>query len=230
MAARRLAGSVTRHFRSLNQPISRSLSSQALVMRTEVIPSPQYPQQNSFSALHSTNPLRSGDLRKLSSRSTDFSLSEDEDREDDDGDEVEEGESCDEEDGSVSGRKLASRSGKSKEEMVKEAAEIGYSVVGPLTLSENPFKLYEPAFAIVQIGSHQFKVCNGDSIFTERLKYCEVNDKNGHGEGTVQTVVKVVMVTVGSRKIVFATDPCCAGIGFHFIYEEDGPVFDGMCS
>ncbi|KAB2029521.1 hypothetical protein ES319_D05G169700v1 [Gossypium barbadense] len=28
-----------------------------------------------------------------------------------------------------------------------------------------------------KIGSHQFKVSNGDSIFTERLKFCEVNDK-----------------------------------------------------
>ncbi|TVU00572.1 hypothetical protein EJB05_54035, partial [Eragrostis curvula] len=27
------------------------------------------------------------------------------------------------------------------------------------------------------IGSHQFKVSNGDSIFTERLKFCDVNDK-----------------------------------------------------
>jgi ribosomal protein L21 len=29
----------------------------------------------------------------------------------------------------------------------------------------------------LQIGSHQFKVSNGDSIFTERLKFCDVNDK-----------------------------------------------------
>ncbi|XP_072995451.1 large ribosomal subunit protein bL21m-like [Typha latifolia] len=32
-------------------------------------------------------------------------------------------------------------------------------------------------FAVVQIGAHQFKVSNGDSIFTERLKFCDVNDK-----------------------------------------------------
>lgn len=30
---------------------------------------------------------------------------------------------------------------------------------------------------MVQIGSHQFKVSNGDCIFTEKLKFCEVNDK-----------------------------------------------------
>jgi len=32
-------------------------------------------------------------------------------------------------------------------------------------------------FLFVQVGSHQFKVSNGDSIFTERLKFCEVNDR-----------------------------------------------------
>lgn len=48
---------------------------------------------------------------------------------------------------------------------------------GPTKKNDNVFKPYEPAFAVVQIGSHQFKVSNGDSIFTERLKFCEVNDK-----------------------------------------------------
>jgi large subunit ribosomal protein L21 len=33
------------------------------------------------------------------------------------------------------------------------------------------------ACSCLQIGSHQFKVSNGDSIFTERLKFCDVNDK-----------------------------------------------------
>ncbi|KAL6848961.1 hypothetical protein ACP4OV_021544 [Aristida adscensionis] len=68
-------------------------------------------------------------------------------------------------------------SGKTEEEKVAEAAEIGYRVVGPLGSDEKPFKPYEPVFAVVQIGSHQFKVSNGDSIFTERLKFCDVNDK-----------------------------------------------------
>uniref|UniRef100_A0A0E0L5L7 Large ribosomal subunit protein bL21m n=1 Tax=Oryza punctata TaxID=4537 RepID=A0A0E0L5L7_ORYPU len=68
-------------------------------------------------------------------------------------------------------------SGKTEEEKVAEAAEIGYTVVGPLGADEKPFKPYEPVFAVVQIGSHQFKVSNGDSIFTERLKFCDVNDK-----------------------------------------------------
>lgn len=29
----------------------------------------------------------------------------------------------------------------------------------------------------MQIGSNQFKVSNGDSIFPEKLQYCDVNDK-----------------------------------------------------
>ncbi|XVF25802.1 hypothetical protein REPUB_Repub13aG0244800 [Reevesia pubescens] len=63
------------------------------------------------------------------------------------------------------------------EEKEAEAAAIGYKVVGALQRSDRVFKDYEPVFAVVQIGSHQFKVSNGDSIFTERLKFCEVNDK-----------------------------------------------------
>ncbi|XVF87486.1 hypothetical protein PTKIN_Ptkin18bG0123900 [Pterospermum kingtungense] len=65
----------------------------------------------------------------------------------------------------------------SPEEKEAEAAAIGYKVVGPLQRSDRVFKEYEPVFAVVQIGSHQFKVSDGDSIFTERLKFCEVNDK-----------------------------------------------------
>ncbi|KAF4396891.1 hypothetical protein F8388_004859, partial [Cannabis sativa] len=58
------------------------------------------------------------------------------------------------------------------------AAAIGYKVVGPVERSDRVFKPYEPIFAIVRfnlIGSHQFKVSNGDCIFTERLKFCDIN-------------------------------------------------------
>ncbi|OEL28826.1 50S ribosomal protein L21, mitochondrial [Dichanthelium oligosanthes] len=89
---------------------------------------------------------------------------------DDEGSEREWGE----EDEAVAAKKP---SGKTEEEKLSEAAEIGYKVVGPLEAEEKPFKPYEPVFAVVQIGSHQFKVSNGDSIFTERLKFCDVNDK-----------------------------------------------------
>ncbi|KAG2617600.1 hypothetical protein PVAP13_3NG182331 [Panicum virgatum] len=82
---------------------------------------------------------------------------------DDEGSEGEWGE----EDEAVAAKKP---SGKTEEEKVAEAAEIGYKVVGPLGADEKPFKPYEPVFAVVQVS-------NGDSIFTERLKFCDVNDK-----------------------------------------------------
>ncbi|XP_062167159.1 large ribosomal subunit protein bL21m-like [Alnus glutinosa] len=65
----------------------------------------------------------------------------------------------------------------SAEEREAEATAIGYKVVGPLERSDRVFKPYEAVFSVVQIGAHQFKVSNGDCIFTERLKFCEVNDK-----------------------------------------------------
>jgi hypothetical protein len=42
-------------------------------------------------------------------------------------------------------------SGKTEEEKLAEAAEIGYKVVGPLGADEKPFKPYEPVFAVVQV-------------------------------------------------------------------------------
>ncbi|KAK9131786.1 hypothetical protein Scep_011314 [Stephania cephalantha] len=65
----------------------------------------------------------------------------------------------------------------SLEEKEAEAAAIGYKVIAPLDPSERAFKPWEPVFAVIQIGSHQFKVSNGDVIYAERLKFCEVNDK-----------------------------------------------------
>ncbi|KAK6917557.1 Ribosomal protein L21-like [Dillenia turbinata] len=82
-----------------------------------------------------------------------------------------------EDDGNVAASNSGVKREYSVEEKAKEAAEIGYKVVGPIDRSERPFKPYEPVFAVVQIGSHQFKVSNGDCIYTERLKFCEVNDK-----------------------------------------------------
>eukprot|EP00261_Vitis_vinifera_P017134 XP_010646658.1 PREDICTED: 50S ribosomal protein L21, mitochondrial isoform X3 [Vitis vinifera] len=94
---------------------------------------------------------------------------EDEDEEEDDDEEM--GESSDSEKVSASNRVY------SAEDKERESAAIGYKVVGPLQPSDRVFKPYEPVFAVVQIGSHQFKVSNGDCIYTERLKFCEVNDR-----------------------------------------------------
>ncbi|KAG2244990.1 hypothetical protein Bca52824_093176 [Brassica carinata] len=79
-------------------------------------------------------------------------------------------------------------------EKVEAAAEIGYKVMGPLKPEERLFKPYEPVFAVVQIGSHQFKVSNGDSIFTEKLKFCDINDK--------LTLTKVLLLGSASQTII----------------------------
>ncbi|KAI7742166.1 hypothetical protein M8C21_001625, partial [Ambrosia artemisiifolia] len=65
----------------------------------------------------------------------------------------------------------------SLEERESEAAAIGYKVIEQLQRSDRVFKEYEPVFAVIQIGAHQFKVSNGDCIYTEKLKFCQVNDK-----------------------------------------------------
>ncbi|KAJ3685226.1 hypothetical protein LUZ61_014390 [Rhynchospora tenuis] len=101
--------------------------------------------------------------------------------------------------------------GKSEEEKRKEAEEIGYQVAGPLDpSSENPFKPYEPVFAVVQIGSHQFKVSNGDSIFTEKLKYCDVNDK---------LILKKVLM-LGTKNETIIGRPVLVDASVHAVVEE----------
>lgn len=52
------------------------------------------------------------------------------------------------------------QSGKSEEDKIKEAEDIGYQVVGPLDpSSENPLKPYEPVFAVVQVWMCSIKDC-----------------------------------------------------------------------
>lgn len=99
---------------------------------------------------------------------------------------------------------------KSPEEKIKEAADIGYKVIGPLEKSDRVFKPYEPIFAVVQIGSHQFKVSNGDSIFVERLKYCDVNDK---------LILNKVMM-LGSKATTIIGRPILPDAAVHAVVEE----------
>ncbi|XP_057524801.1 50S ribosomal protein L21, mitochondrial-like [Amaranthus tricolor] len=124
-------------------------------------------------------------FRKFSSRtqnpkSPKFIEMEDNDHSEDDNEDEEEEEdySSQEEGRCISNEpsKLAERS-YFVENKIKEAADIGYKVIGPLQPSDRVFKNYEPVFAVVQVGSHQFKVSNGDYIYVEKLNYCEVNDK-----------------------------------------------------
>ncbi|XP_051128217.1 50S ribosomal protein L21, mitochondrial [Andrographis paniculata] len=98
----------------------------------------------------------------------------------------------------------------SPEDKVKEAAEIGYRVVGLLQESDRVVKPYEPVFAVVQIGSHQFKVSNGDSIFVERLKHCDINDK--------LVLNKVLML--GSQTQTMIGRPILPDAAVHAIVEE----------
>ncbi|XP_059291716.1 large ribosomal subunit protein bL21m [Lycium ferocissimum] len=97
-----------------------------------------------------------------------------------------------------------------QEEKEQEAAEIGYKVMGPLQRSDRVFKPYEPVFAIIQIGSHQFKVSNGDSIFTEKLKFCEVNDK---------LILNKVML-LGSKTQTIIGRPILPDAAVHAVVEE----------
>ncbi|KAG0578996.1 hypothetical protein KC19_4G065000 [Ceratodon purpureus] len=57
------------------------------------------------------------------------------------------------------------------------AEEIGYKVVDRYTEEDFGQNKRPKAFAVVQIGSHQFKVSPNDLIYTEKLKYCDINDK-----------------------------------------------------
>ncbi|CAH8364288.1 unnamed protein product [Eruca vesicaria subsp. sativa] len=95
-------------------------------------------------------------------------------------------------------------------EKVEAAMEIGYKVMGPLKPSERLFKPYEPVFAVVQIGSHQFKVSNGDSIFTEKLKFCDINDK--------LVLTKVLLLGSASQTIIGR--PILPDATVHAVVEE----------
>ncbi|KAJ0262960.1 50S ribosomal protein L21 [Hirschfeldia incana] len=95
-------------------------------------------------------------------------------------------------------------------EKVEAAAEIGYKVMGSLKPSERLFKPYEPVFAVVQIGSHQFKVSNGDSIFTEKLKFCDINDK--------LVLTKVLLLGSASQTIIGR--PILPDATVHAVVEE----------
>lgn len=98
----------------------------------------------------------------------------------------------------------------SAEEKEAEAAAIGYKVTGPLLPSDRVLKHREPVFAVVQVGSHQFKVSNGDCIYVERLKFCEVNDK--------LMLNKVLMLGTSTQTIIGR--PILPDAAVHAVVEE----------
>ncbi|XP_052183731.1 50S ribosomal protein L21, mitochondrial [Diospyros lotus] len=137
--------------------------------------------------------------------------SDDSDREEEEGEEEEEDDDGDDDDyGSDSVSNCAVKREYTLEEKEKEAAAIGYKVIGPLERSDKVFKPYEPAFAVVQIGSHQFKVSNGDSIYTERLKFCEVNDK----------LILNRVLMLGSQNQTIIGRPILPDAAVHAVVEE----------
>lgn len=135
---------------------------------------------------------------------------DEEGEEEDDSDEEGEEEDSDEESEDVSVSNCIIGRANSTEDKEKEAAAIGYEVIGPLDPSEHPFKRWEPVFAIVQIGSHQFKVSNGDTIYTERLKHCEVNDK----------LILNRVLMLGSKTQTIIGRPILPDAAVHAVVEE----------
>ncbi|KAK9051707.1 hypothetical protein SSX86_028335 [Deinandra increscens subsp. villosa] len=142
----------------------------------------------------------SSDRRDNSDESEEDESEYDDDEEDDDGDdEMEENRP-----NSIGKREYT------PEERESEAAAIGYKVMGQLQRSDRVFKLYEPVFAVIQIGAHQFKVSNGDCIYTEKLKFCEVNDK--------LILNKVLML--GSKTQTMIGRPVLPEAAVHAVVEE----------
>ncbi|RZC69006.1 hypothetical protein C5167_033192 [Papaver somniferum] len=159
--------------------------------------------------------FRSESARHFSSeRGSHGKRGEEQDEEEyDDEDESEEGELSEYSDEEETGNDIPNRVPKrtySLENKEEEAAAIGYKVIGPLDPTEKPFTPREPVFAVVQIGSHQFKVSNEDTIYTERLKFCEVNDK--------LILNKVLMV--GSKSQTIIGRPILPEAVVHAVVEE----------
>ncbi|CAI9787927.1 unnamed protein product [Fraxinus pennsylvanica] len=142
-------------------------------------------------------------FRHFCSKNRNDDTDEEEDEDDDYESEGEDRESADDE-------RENERAVLSPEDKEKEAAEIGYKVVSPLQKSDRVFKPYEPVFAVVQIGSHQFKVSNGDCIYAEKLKYCDVNDK--------LILNKVLML--GSKTQTIIGRPILLDAAVHAVVEE----------
>ncbi|XP_008793092.2 50S ribosomal protein L21, mitochondrial-like isoform X2 [Phoenix dactylifera] len=176
MACRRCLASLTRHFRS------RLLWNAALENTQTLIFRARGPRLNSFDSpagFGCINSLQFNITRHLNSRPTNPS--------DEEEDEEEGGQSCEEEGGEAPASKCMVQRGKSEEEKIKEAAEIGY-----------------------KIGSHQFKVSNGDSIFTERLKFCEVNGK----------LILNRVLMLGSKTQTIIGRPVLPDAAVHAVVEE----------
>ncbi|XP_011024016.1 PREDICTED: 50S ribosomal protein L21, mitochondrial [Populus euphratica] len=203
MAQRRWLQTVTRHVLPL-------LSSKPT---TSLKPLPHLPAPISLKCIVSPKPLQQflyTDPTLFDARSFSSSSRDDSENEEDDGEEEEDYDSDSNEaevdDVTVSDMKREY----SAEEKEAEAAAIGYKVIGPLLSSDRVLKHREPVFAVVQVGSHQFKVSNGDCIYVERLKFCEVNDK--------LILNKVLMLGTSAQTIIGR--PILPDAAVHAVVEE----------
>ncbi|KAG9448099.1 hypothetical protein H6P81_014227 [Aristolochia fimbriata] len=209
MANRRCLHALARHWPSL-RPVStaQKLHSSTLnafyssdLVHFDFPPTSHYAHQRHF---HSLNPVRSETFRFFSSETKDSDEEEDEDEDDGEEDESEE-----DGDRGELGNADTNRA-QSPEEKEQEAEAIGYKVIGRVDPSEHLFKKWEPVFAVVQIGSHQFKVTNGDAIYTEKLKYCDINDK--------LILNKVLMLGSTSQTVIGR--PTLLDAAVHAVVEE----------
>lgn len=210
MACRRYFSTLTRHSSSLifsntqsHQPLKSLISQLPSLQRIPHIIHPNFDPQSI--------PSRSFSHRPKNPKPTKNIDQDDEEEEDETSDEEEEGEIDEyEEIESASAIPSSVFRAYSVEDKIEEAADIGYRVIGPLQPDDRVFKPYEPVFAVIQIGSHQFKVSNGDCIYVEKLKYCEVNDK---------LILNKVMM-VGSPTQTIIGRPILPDAAVHAVVEE----------
>lgn len=141
MANRRCFQNITRYLHSVKilTPFSQTLApiSTNAVNRTLTAKPSHYTFVNEFNVYPYSSPF----TRNFSSKHTDSEEDDNEDDDDDDDDDFE-----GEEDYSENQNPVLSA-----EDKEKEAAEIGYKVIGPLQKSDRVFIDYEPVFAVVQV-------------------------------------------------------------------------------
>lgn len=95
-------------------------------------------------------------------------------------------------------------------EEVQEADDIGYRVIGSAKRADGKSWRREPIFAVVQIGSHQFKVSAGDWIYVEKLKYADVKQK----------IILNKVLMLGTKSETVIGRPILPGGAVHALVEE----------
>ncbi|XP_022845945.1 50S ribosomal protein L21, mitochondrial-like [Olea europaea var. sylvestris] len=206
MANRRCIQNLNRHFQFLRTRTPH-LNPQFLAPTSKFTLHPAFTPK-SLHRLFNSNDINAQSVvfRHFCSKNRNDDTDEEEEDEDDDDDYESEGQDIE----SADDERENETAALSPEDKEKEAAEIGYKVISPLQKSDRVFKPYEPVFAVVQIGSHQFKVSNGDCIYAEKLKYCNVNDK--------LILNKVLML--GSKTQTIIGRPILPDAAVHAVVEE----------